>query len=134
MAEKTQCGDAGLLYGFLFCFTHVAGTRDRSGKGSEGSWEGTPFVRCSGKPYHRQGHRIGWELGRRQADSRWEATEGERRWRKREAGHLERGQKIRGHRLDQPGRPGQQHAHVLQQPCAETLPPSCGPSIPCESP
>jgi hypothetical protein len=56
----------------LACFfvTHVAGTQDRSGKGSEGSWEGNPFVRCSGKPYHRQGHRIGWEPGHRQAGSR----------------------------------------------------------------
>lgn len=41
---------------FILQFTHVAGRRDRSGTGSEDSWEGTPFARCSDRPFHHQGH------------------------------------------------------------------------------
>lgn len=75
LAEK-QDGDGG------FAFTHVAGTRDRSGMGNEGSWEGSPFARCFGKPCHHREDRTGSAPGHQPPGSRSEAAEGERRQRR----------------------------------------------------
>lgn len=115
-------------------FTHVAGTRDRSGKGSEGSWEGSPSVRCFGRPCRRQEDRTDSAPGHPQLGSLSEVAEGEHRQRKQTVDQPARGRKHQTPRPGWPGQPGRQHAPAPRQPCAGLLPPSCGLSIPCGSP
>lgn len=114
--------------------THVAGTQVRSGRESEGSWEGRPSVHCSDRPFHRQeDHRTGWGPGYPRAGIRSEGVEGGLHWRRQVAGRG-MGQKDWEVRPGWPGRPERQHAHAPQWPYAEPLPPSCEPSIPCGFP
>ena len=101
-------------------------------KGSEDSWEGRPSGHCSGIPYHPL-HRIRHAPGCQRAGTRSGEVEGGHRQDKQGVDHQQPvwDQVHRGLPPGSPGRPGQQqHAHALQQPCAEPLPPSCGLSIP----
>lgn len=68
-------------------FTHVAGTPVRSGRESEGNWEGRPSVHCSGRPFHhREDHHTVLALGCRRAGIRWGEAEDEHHHRRRVAG------------------------------------------------
>lgn len=116
--------------------TYVVDTSDHPVcKESEGSWEGTPSGH-SGRPYHRQ-HRTHRAPGRQRVGTRSEVVEDghhqgrpEVEWPQLVSGLAL--QELRHGWLERPEQ--QQHAHVPRQPCAETLPPSCGPSIPFGSP
>jgi hypothetical protein len=94
--------------------THVAGTQVRSGRESEGSWEGRPSVRCSGRPCHcQEDHRTGWEAGYPQAGNRSEGVEGGLH-RRRQVAVRGMGQRGWEARPGWPGQPERQHAHVPQ--------------------